>query len=98
MADLPQLLKRLEAVTVRLEDIAAGTKNSAAANGHANISTSGGAEGKNSPMLEGFDEIVNGPVTKFLTLSAGIGGLVQEQVPLINYPIIYIIMLYRPYW
>jgi hypothetical protein len=75
MSDLPQLLKRLEAVTGRLEGLANGQKavsspDPAAASG----------DGKASPMLDSFDEILAGPFTKFVDLSKTIGGLVSDQV------------------
>ena len=32
------------------------------------------------PSIEGFDELINGPVTKFVNLSDELGGVVAEQV------------------
>jgi hypothetical protein len=76
MAELPQLLKRLEAVAVRLEDIAA--KGSTASSPAAAIVPSTASSG--GPSLEAFNDILNGPFNAFLDLSKKIGGLVGEQV------------------
>jgi len=82
-ADFPQLLKRLEQVTLRLEDIAqfkaANTPSALLASSNA---ASKSAVGLSSAMLEGFDELLNGPTAKFIEISAQIGSLVHEQAML----------------
>jgi hypothetical protein len=80
MSDLPALLKRLETVTTRLEDlaskggpVAAGPKANGTAESHS-------SSGVTSPSLDAFDEILSGPVKTFVDLSAKVGGLVNDQV------------------
>lgn len=80
MSDLPQLLKRLEAVTVRLEDLSAngGVKKGSSAG---SASASNDDSSSESPSVAAFEEILTGANVKtFADISAKIGGLVQEQV------------------
>ncbi|KAI3632860.1 hypothetical protein MIR68_008935 [Amoeboaphelidium protococcarum] len=81
MSDLPALLKRLETVTTRLEDLSArGGVSAPQANGQKSaVSGSGADSGASSPSIEAFDEIVNGPVKQLVELGNKIGGLVAEQ-------------------
>jgi adenylyl cyclase-associated protein len=75
MSDLPALLKRLESVTGRLEELASkggvATGSKPAANG---------TSGSSAAFVEAFDEILSGPVKQYLELSAKVGGLVNDQV------------------
>ena len=84
MADLPQLLKRLETVTVRLEEIASkgGVLSAGSAKTSPTAAASSAGSDSNSPSLVSFDEILNGPLKQLIDSSAKIGGLVQEQVSL----------------
>ena len=79
MADLAPLLKRLEAVTTRLEAVAGNAGNAPAAqksSGSEQAAPSGAA----GQMLEAYSELTSQHLSKFLTLSSKIGGLVQDQV------------------
>jgi hypothetical protein len=70
-AKLNSLIQRLEAATLKLEGLAAGSSVN---------STTLTPSGTNHPALAQFDALVSGIVKSFLEKSAHIGGLVQEQV------------------
>ena len=90
------ILKRLEAATSRLEDMvpsmgdqAAATNGLSAANQDdqtpGGAKQMGGSDGPSTPAplppaIDDFDSMINGDVTKFVTMSEQIGGLVAEQV------------------
>ena len=90
------ILKRLEAATSRLEDMVPSMGDqSAVTNGLSaadeDAQTPGGtkqigrSDGPPSPAplppaIDDFDSMINGVVTKFVTMSEHIGGLVAEQV------------------
>jgi adenylyl cyclase-associated protein len=115
MNNLGTLLKRLEAATSRLEDIAtaqaitgthslsgasalhnetpriggngeAGAAAAGVAGAAAIIGTAAAVEGsrasaeESSASVKGFDELVQGPLQTYLTLSQTHGGLVAQQV------------------
>lgn len=72
---LSALIDRLEAATVKLENLSGSP---AAAAGEP------ASTGATAPAVAAYDEIINGPLKEFLSLSSQIGGLVQEQVCQIN--------------
>lgn len=89
------ILKRLEAATSRLEDMVPDMDQSAATNGLSasdeGIPTPGSSKQIGAsdaprspaplpPAIDDFDSVINGDVTKFVTMSEHIGGLVAEQV------------------
>lgn len=78
---LSQLLKRLEAVTVRLEE--AASKQKSDQNGSAVADASKSSAG-DSPSIAAFEELVSGPLVTYFSLSKTIGGLVEEQSKLFN--------------
>ncbi|KAG0013012.1 hypothetical protein BGZ82_002315 [Podila clonocystis] len=94
ISSLSTLLKRLEAATTKLEDLAmAGASASSVSSSltgssgaHApqgqlsQIPDASGAQGEVShPNVEAYDELVDGPLKAYLELSKTIGGLVEEQ-------------------
>ena len=90
------ILRRLEAATSRLEDMVPSMGDqSAVTNGLSasdqDTQTPGGTKqmGRSDtspsptplpPAIDDFDSMINGDVTKFVTMSEHIGGLVAEQV------------------
>jgi adenylyl cyclase-associated protein len=90
---LTTLIKRLEAATSRLEDLATSSASSAAV---ANRSSVGGQPAASSlvssqssdaavggealPALAAYDELIEGPLKNYLELSKAIGDLVENQV------------------
>lgn len=77
---LPQLLKRLETVTVRLEELASKPGAVTAAGAAAdNGKSQSQANESSSPALQAFQELVDGPLASFVSLSTTVGGLVAEQ-------------------
>ncbi|GAA6009090.1 hypothetical protein JCM10207_004089 [Rhodosporidiobolus poonsookiae] len=106
VGSLSSLLRRLEAATSRLEDIAL---TQATAGGSHHLSGASAVQGsaypaptapagtavagsaavpppppakdddKLPPAVEAFDEIIEGPLTKYTTLSKELGGLIAEQ-------------------
>ncbi|KAG0346366.1 hypothetical protein BGZ54_005240, partial [Gamsiella multidivaricata] len=99
ISSLSSLLKRLEAATTKLEDLAmAGasasnvssslTGNSGAHAPQGQLSQLGdtpsaggaaGGQGTSHPHVEGFDELLDGPLKNYLELSKTVGGVVEEQ-------------------
>lgn len=93
------ILKRLEAATSRLEDMVPSMGDQAAAtNGLSaadqDVQRPGGTKQMGAsdgpptpaplpPAIDDFDSVINGDVTKFVTMSEQIGGLVAEQVCMI---------------
>jgi adenylyl cyclase-associated protein len=80
MADqLPQLLKRLETVTIRLEELATKPQSINAAA----VSVASGKDGdsatNSSPSLRAYQGLLDGPLASFLTLSKTVGGAVADQ-------------------
>lgn len=74
-SELPQLVKRLEAVTVKLESISMNAGSAASSSG----------AGPSSAMLAEFDELINsGPVKKLVDASARIGDVVKDQIELLK--------------
>lgn len=99
ISSLSTLLKRLEAATTKLEDLAMA--GASASNVSSSLTGNSGAhapQGQLSqlaerapagaaatqevshPQVEGFDEIVDGPLKSFFDLSKTVGSLVEEQV------------------
>lgn len=79
--DLPQLLKRLETVTVRLEDLA--SKGGVATLGKTSstlAASSDSTAGASSPSLDAFEDILNGPFKAVIDNASKVGGVVVEQV------------------
>ena len=89
------IFKRLEAATSRLEDMVPNLGRESATNElSAGEEDSQKPGGKNQPgasdappspaplppAIDDFDSMINGDVTKFVTMSEQIGGLVAEQV------------------
>ncbi|CEJ80268.1 Putative Adenylyl cyclase-associated protein [[Torrubiella] hemipterigena] len=100
MHNLTTLIKRLEAATSRLEDIATSTEpaEDGAARAHPDASPAGVVSAAGAPApkaapvpepeelpeaIEDFDTFLNGPVTKFVSLSKELGGLVAKQAELV---------------
>lgn len=75
MADLASLVARLEAVATRLEG--AGSSGGAAA-------ASDGGSATGGASLDGFDEVLNGPLKTFMDLSNAVGGDVATQAALVE--------------
>jgi adenylyl cyclase-associated protein len=118
-SSIAALLKRLDAVTTKLEDqamagaSAADVSSSLTGSGgivggprpsqslsvppSGNGGSSGGASLGGSPsisgvsttstipVVDGYDELVNGPLKLFIDLSRAIGGLVEEQVSISHF-------------
>lgn len=94
ISSLSTLLKRLEAATTKLEDLAmAGASASSVSSSLtgssgalpqgqlSQIPDASGAQGEVShPNVEAYDELLDGPLKAYLELSKTIGGLVEEQV------------------
>lgn len=88
---LPTLLKRLEAATSRLEDIAmaqaasGGTASHGAATSHPLLAPAPPAaafvtpSAQVSPAVAKFEDLLDGPLENYLKLSNVLGGLVSEQ-------------------
>lgn len=90
---MQSLLKRLEASVTRLEDVALAQ---AQAGGMQHVVSGADAVSganvapppppppkpadKPAPAVEAFQELIDGPLTKYVDLSKEIGGLVAEQV------------------
>lgn len=81
-SNLSTLIKRLEAATQRLEEVAArGNVNGGggnATNANTNTNTTNGSVV--IPMLSAFDEVLQGPLNHFVELGKKIGDVVGEQV------------------
>ncbi|KAI8802268.1 adenylate cyclase associated N terminal-domain-containing protein [Cladochytrium replicatum] len=76
MADLTEIVRRLEAATTRLEQLSRAP-GSFSATPVVTPSSSGG--GSSSQAVTAFDDSVTPALTKFLALSEKVGGLVREQ-------------------
>ncbi|RIA98696.1 adenylate cyclase associated N terminal-domain-containing protein [Glomus cerebriforme] len=82
---LTTLIKRLEAATSRLEDLASsGSPSSAVSVGGQPVAPSSqnndvAVGGEIPPALAAYDELIEGPLKHFLELSKVIGGLVEDQ-------------------
>ena len=90
------LIKRLEAATSRLEDLATSTASAATVTNNLGRSPVGGQPApasysvpasNNVPdelevplVLAAYDEIIENPLKNFVALSKSIGGLVEDQV------------------
>jgi adenylyl cyclase-associated protein len=75
------LLKRLEAATSRLEDLAmTGNVASQVKSGAGSGAAGAGAGGASAPFVEAYDAILSGPLAEFLKASRDIDGLVKDQV------------------
>lgn len=79
MDALTGLVSRLEACAMTLESLY-GNKNNKGSSSAAGASTSSGAGGAMSPAVAAYGQALDGLLDSYLSLSAGIGGLVQEQV------------------
>ncbi|KAJ3020362.1 F-actin-capping protein subunit alpha [Thoreauomyces humboldtii] len=82
-ANLASLIKRLEAATQRIEEVATRQKGPAESAATASANTgaaSGAASGASGPAISAFEDLVSTYFQPFLAASAGVGGLVQEQV------------------
>ncbi|KAF9205543.1 hypothetical protein BGZ49_003877 [Haplosporangium sp. Z 27] len=98
ISSLSSLLKRLEAATTKLEDLAmagasasnvssslTGNSGAHAPQGQlsqlaeANPAGASAQQDSSNPSVEGFDELLKGPVKKYANLSTAVGGLVEEQ-------------------
>jgi adenylyl cyclase-associated protein len=92
---LTTLIKRLEAATSRLEDLASSSASSAAVSNNLSRNSVGGQPtvvssqnndaivgGEVPPALAAYDELIEGPLKNFLEISKAIGGLVEDQVKL----------------
>ncbi|KAF9439194.1 hypothetical protein BGZ76_009366 [Entomortierella beljakovae] len=81
IASLSSLLKRLEAATTKLEDLAmAGVSSSNVSSSLTGNSGPGVTQQEAShPIVEGYDEFLEGPVKNYVELSKTVGGLVNEQ-------------------
>lgn len=81
VSSLSALLMRLEAATTKLEDLAlagASASNvSASLTGNTGVSA---AQESSQTYVEGFDELLDGPVKTYYELSKVIGSHVEEQV------------------
>ena len=73
-AALTTIIKRLEAATVKLEEMAAKVPTSAPA------SSSAASSAPSSAAVSAFDDFLNTFTKPYVDLSAKIGGLVKEQV------------------
>ncbi|ORY86775.1 adenylate cyclase associated N terminal-domain-containing protein [Protomyces lactucae-debilis] len=103
--NLSTLMKRLEAVTSRLEDLEApttsrvsktfaGTDSSTPSLGAGAVTASSNtptatksataAETPVSPAVKGYDDLMADHLSQFMSLSAQVGGLVQEQAGLVD--------------
>ncbi|CAG8436795.1 22196_t:CDS:2 [Rhizophagus irregularis] len=89
---LTTLIKRLEAATSRLEDLASSSASSAAVSNNLSRNSVGGqpaavssqnndaiVSGEVPPALAAYDELIEGPLKNFLELSKAVGGLVEDQ-------------------
>ncbi|TPX67087.1 hypothetical protein SpCBS45565_g03994 [Spizellomyces sp. 'palustris'] len=73
-ATLASLIKRLEAATQRIEEVAGRNKSAEAApSGPVSSVGSGG------PSVTAFEDLIGGPLQVYVSGSAAIGGLVKEQ-------------------
>lgn len=78
MSDQAALVARLEQVAIRLEKALTRTGGAGASAGAA--ASSGGG----SASLDGYDEIINGPLADFLTKSAAVGEDVATQAQIVE--------------
>lgn len=76
MADLSQLVQRLEAAVGRLEKLTPGG-STAASNG----SSGGAASGATVQSLDSFDELISAQLLPWAEKSKHVGDIVAEQVP-----------------
>lgn len=81
--DFAQLLKRLEQATVRLEDL---SKIGSAVQGTVEAETSSSSK-ESCPAVKDFDELIQGPLKSMLALSDQIGGLLKEQVKILDFTV-----------
>ncbi|BGP37912.1 suppressor of rasval19 [Rhodotorula kratochvilovae] len=93
VGSLATLLKRLEAACSRLEDVALTSASgaplsNASAVGAAAIPPPAAPSApapppkeaqKQAPAVEAFQELVDGPLTQYITLSKALGGLIEQQ-------------------
>ncbi|KAF9934914.1 hypothetical protein FBU30_010181 [Linnemannia zychae] len=95
ISSLSSLLKRLEAATTKLEDLAmAGASSSSVSSSLTGSSGAHAPQGHLSqlaesapasqqdvthPLIEGFDELLEGPVKTYFDLSKTVGDVVEEQ-------------------
>ncbi|KAJ3332783.1 hypothetical protein HDU76_013110 [Blyttiomyces sp. JEL0837] len=82
-ATLASVVRRLEAATLRLEDIVRSKGISSSADSTAataGSTLSGSSAASNSPAVAAFQsDIIDGPLKTFLDLANGVGGVVAEQ-------------------
>ncbi|CAG8557629.1 1768_t:CDS:2 [Acaulospora colombiana] len=77
---LTTLIKRLEAATSRLEDLATSSGSNVSVNNFTSPSSNVVAsKSELLPVLEAYDELIEGSLKNFLELSKTIGGLVLDQ-------------------
>ncbi|CAG8655797.1 227_t:CDS:2 [Acaulospora morrowiae] len=76
---LTTLIKRLEAATSRLEDLATSNVSNVSANNFVSPTNIAAVSKTEPPVLEAYDELIEGPLKNFLELSKTIGGLVLDQ-------------------
>ncbi|KAG0225282.1 hypothetical protein BGW42_004571 [Actinomortierella wolfii] len=100
VSSLASLLTRLEAATSKLEDLAMAGMSSASVSSSltgatgvsGTLSTQASASGNTAdqnpnqthPSLEGYDELISGPLKEYLELSKAVGGPVAEQADHVN--------------
>ncbi|KAJ8273060.1 hypothetical protein GJAV_G00096920 [Gymnothorax javanicus] len=72
MADLANLVQRLEVAVGRLEAVSGGGNSS------------GGSPGVVAAYVEAYDDMMCGPVAQFLSISGQIGGDVQKQAEMLK--------------
>lgn len=90
VGSLSTLIKRLEAATSRLEDIAltqtpaprAGAAVASSTSVPAVVSAPAPDVVVVSPSVGAFQDVIDGALANYLKLSEGVGGLVAEQVSL----------------
>ncbi|KCV70230.1 hypothetical protein H696_02560 [Fonticula alba] len=70
---LESLIARLEVATTRLEALASGSGPAAGA------AAGGDFDASSSEMITAYDDIINGALKTYLSLSSTIGGLVKDQ-------------------
>ncbi|KAJ3132678.1 F-actin-capping protein subunit alpha [Geranomyces variabilis] len=83
-AALANLVKRLEAATQRLEEVATRNRGPEGSglqspSSSAGQSTGGSPSGASGPAVSAFEDLVAGPLSAYVAASAGVGGLVHEQ-------------------
>jgi len=93
-AQISSLVKRLEAATARLEEIARGKAGSGITDA-SSASTSNSSAGGTEPLIvKEYDNIISGSFKAYLDASNNIGGSVKEQVNIFSYFLFYIICVF----